>query len=80
MTEHGEKADMTTWRYRTWGGGTATVVADRVEFVNTHVVWRDSEGSVVLAERPENVSELAQVGTLGSSTRGVRPTKEVDRD
>ena len=69
-------ADVTTWRYRTWGGKAATVVAHHVEFTGTHVVWRDSEGSVVLAERPENVNELAQVGTLGSSTRGVRPADE----
>ena len=65
-----------TWRYSTWGGSKATVVAATVEFTPTHVVWRDSEGSVVLAERPENVSELSQVGTLGSSTRGVRPAEE----
>ena len=62
-----------TWRYRTWGGANATVVAYSVEFAPTHVVWRDAEGSVVLAERPENVNELAQVGTLGSATRGIRP-------
>lgn len=65
-----------TWRYSTWGGGKATVVAATVEFTPTHVVWRDSEGSVVLAERPENVNELSQVGMLGSSTRGVRPPEE----
>ena len=62
-----------TWRYGTWSGGKATVVAHGVEFTPTHVVWRDREGAVVLAERPEQVNELAQVGTLGSATRGVRP-------
>lgn len=62
-----------TWRYRTWGGREATVVADSVEFAPAHVVWRDAEGAVVLAEKVENVNELAQVGTLGSATRGVRP-------
>lgn len=66
-------SDAATWRYSTWGGRNATVVAHSVEFTPTHVVWRDREGSVVLAERPENVNELAQVGTLGSATRGVRP-------
>jgi hypothetical protein len=63
-----------TWRYSTWGGTKATVVASTVEFTPTHVVFRDSEGAIVLAERAENVGELAQVGTLGSATRGVRPT------
>ena len=68
-----------TWRYRTWGGSNATVVADRVEFRPGHVVFLDSEGSVVLAESNANVNELAQVGTLGSATRGVRPSEEVSR-
>jgi hypothetical protein len=62
-----------TWRYRTWSGSNATVVASTVEFAPEHVVWRDSEGAVVLAESNRNVNELAQVGTLGSATRGVRP-------
>lgn len=66
-------AEPRTWRYSSWGGRTATVVASTVEFTPTHVVWRDAKGSVVLAERPEQVNELAQVGTLGSSTRGTRP-------
>lgn len=54
-----EKDAGRTWRYSTWGGSKATVVAATVEFTPTHVVWRDSEGSVVLAERPENVNELS---------------------
>jgi hypothetical protein len=41
--------------------------------VTGRVVFRDSEGAVVLAEDNANVRELAQVGTLGSATRGVRP-------
>lgn len=62
-----------TWRYRTWSSKEQTVVAHSVEFAPGHVVWRDSEGAVVLAEANQNVNELAQVGTLGSATRGVRP-------
>lgn len=62
-----------TWRYSTWGGAKVSVVAYSVEFTPTHVVWRDPDGAVVLAERPEHVNELAQVGALGSATRGVRP-------
>ena len=65
--------EATTWRYSTWSGARATVVADRVEFHPAHVVFLDSEGSIVLAESNANVNELAQVGTLGSATRGVRP-------
>lgn len=64
-----------TWRYSTWSGSKATVVAETVEFAPHHVVWRDREGSIVLAEKVENVNELAQVGTLGSATRGVRPAE-----
>lgn len=67
-----------TWRYRTWGGTTATVVAATVDFAPHHVVWRDAEGAVVLAEKAEDVNELAQVGTLGSATRGVRPSERSD--
>lgn len=66
-------AEPRVWRYRSWSGANCTVVASTVEFTPTHVVFRDSEGSVVLAERPEQMNELAQVGTLGSATRGVRP-------
>jgi len=69
------ESDAVMWRYSAWSGSKATVVAATVEFTPTHVVWRDSEGSVVLAERPEQVNELAQVGTLGSSTRGTRPSE-----
>ena len=62
-----------TWRYATWSGAKATVIADSVEFTPAHVIWRDEEGAVVLAERVEHVNQLSQVGTLGSATRGVRP-------
>lgn len=68
-----------TWRYYTESGGLATVVAETVEFTAHHVVWRDHEGAVVLAEKVENVNELAQIGTLGSVTRGVRPTRKSGR-
>ena len=64
-----------TWRYSTWSGSKATVVADRVEFHAAHVAFLDSEGSIVLAESNANVNELAQVGTLGSATRGTRPSE-----
>lgn len=64
----------TRWRYRTWAGREATVVAATVEFGPAHVVWRDTEGAIVLAEANQDVNELAQVGTLGSATRGVRPS------
>ncbi len=67
-----------TWRYRTWGGSPATVVADRVEFHPGHVAFFDSEGSIVLAESNASVNELSQVGTLGSATRGVRPAERED--
>jgi len=60
-----------TWRYRTWGGRTATVVASSVEFTAHHVVWRDSEGSVVLAEGNANVHQLSEVGHLGSATNHI---------
>lgn len=65
-----------TWRYRTWSGSKCTVVARTVEFTASHVVWRDGIGGVVLAERAEQVNELAEVGTLGSATRGVRPAED----
>lgn len=73
------KPEPHVWRYTTRGGLAATVIASSVTFEVTHVVWRDQEGSVVLAERPENVNELVQVGTLGSSARGTRPAREADR-
>lgn len=62
-----------TWRYQTWGGSVSTVVGYGIAFEATHVVWRDAAGRVILAERPENVNQLAEVGNAGSSTRGVRP-------
>lgn len=65
-----------TWRYSRWSGAKATVVAHGIEFCPTHIVWLDRDGRVVLAERPEQVNELAEVGTLGSATRGVRPEEE----
>jgi hypothetical protein len=64
-----------TWRYKTWGGGLCTVVAERVEFHPAHVVWFDTGNRVVLAETVANVSELSEVGNAGSSTRGVRPAE-----
>lgn len=60
-----------TWRYRTWGARTASVVASSVEFTAHHVVWRDSDGSVVLAEANTNVHRLSEVGHLGSATNHI---------
>jgi hypothetical protein len=58
-----------TWRYKTWGGSICSVVGSTVEFTPAHVVWRDQEGAVVLAETVANVHQLTEVGHLGSATR-----------
>lgn len=71
--EEGSVSDLRTWRYRTWSGGNCTVVGSSIEFQPAHVVFRDKNGLVILAEKNENVKELSEIGTGGSATRGVRP-------
>lgn len=63
------------WRYRTWGGQESTVVGRQIEFAPAHVVWRDQDGQVILAEKNENVNELSEIGNGGSATRGVRGSR-----
>ncbi len=67
---------MSVYRYRTWGGETATVDAASVEFTSEHVVWRDASGRVVLAESNNNVSRLSNDAAIGEATRRLETPEE----
>ena len=54
-------ADGKAFFYKTWGGRLASVQGvDSVEFPGSHVVFKNSEGEIILAERIENVSQLME--------------------
>lgn len=79
MTDHDhdrltaeDREALPMWRYTTWAGNKATVVADSIEFTAAFVIWRDRDGRVVLAEEVRNVGRLVDVAALGSTTRGTR--------
>ena len=55
------KASSREWAYSTWSGSRVRVTANIVEFTPTHVVWRDGEGRVVLAEEARQVNTLTEV-------------------
>lgn len=63
-------AEDRSWAYRTFSGGRQTVTARYIAFGPAHVVWRDGEGRIVLAEANSNVHELTEVGHAGAATRG----------
>lgn len=64
---------MNTYRYSTPMGSAATVRAASIEFGPAHVVFRDLDGRVVLAEQVANVSKLTNDAAEGDATRRPRP-------
>lgn len=63
-----------TFRYVTAFGKVAVVVASKIYFEPAHVVFRDDQGAIVLAEENANVRLLAEDDVAGSSARRPPPS------
>lgn len=68
---------MRTFKYKTWSGRTQIIGGvDTVQFASGHVVFRDEDGKILLADRNEQINGLVELDEQEATQEDARARSE----